>query len=77
MLDEAKKIEMDYKAIRYEDTRKAEERGIRKGRKEGLEKGLVATAKKMLAQGFSIKTITQLVDLPQSQIRALKASMNK
>ena len=85
MLDEAKKIEMDYKAIRYEDTRKAEERGIRKGRKqgreegreEGLLEGLVATAKKMLAQGFSIKTVTQLVDLPQSQIRALKASMNK
>ena len=85
MLDEAKKIEMDYKAIRYEDTRKAEERGIRKGRKqgreegreEGLLEGLVATAKKMLAQGFSIKTVTQLVDLPQSQIRELKASMNK
>ena len=60
---------MDYKAIRDEDTRKAEERGLRKG--------LVATAKKMLAQGFSIKTVTQLVDLPQSQIRALKASMDK
>ena len=77
MLDEAKKIEMDYKAIRDEDTRKAEERGIRKGRKEGLEKGLIATAKKMLKDGLNIKTISQYVDLPQGQIRALKASMNK
>ena len=83
MIDRRQQIEWDNRA--YEDylervgVEKGLQKGIQKGREEGHEEGLleglIATAKKMLQDGFDIKIISKYVDLSEDKILELKDSM--
>ena len=65
MLDEAQKIKWDYEAM------------IDYNRELATEEKAKLIAKNMLADGLSIETIAKYVDLPESRVRALKASMSR
>ena len=71
MISKQQQIEWDNRA--YDDY--LERVGVEKGLKKGREENGIATAKKMLQDGFDIKVISHYVDLPEDKILELKASM--
>ena len=81
MIDRIKQIEWDNRAMfheaRTQGEKKGFEQGLEKGLEQGLERGLVSSAMNMLAKGFDIKTISECVNLPESKIQDLKASIEK
>jgi predicted transposase/invertase (TIGR01784 family) len=62
-----KKSQMDAKAMFDAATQEGEAKGLA----EGMEKGLIMVAKKMLIQGFSIQNIMHLTDLSEEEIKSL------
>ena len=65
MIDRIKQIEWDNRAMLHEALAKGEEQGR------------ISSAINMLAYGLDIKTIAKYVNLPESKIQELKASIKK
>ena len=76
-IDRVQQIEWDYEAYMSEKTRQATEEGLEEGLEKGLKKGLILAAKGMLAKKLDIKLIAECVNLPESKIQELKASMEE
>ena len=81
MIDRIKQIEWDNRAVLHEARVQGERKGFEKGLEQGLEQGRlkaqISIVSNMLAYGFDIKTIAKCVNLPESKIQEIKASIEK
>ena len=85
MIDRIRQIEWDNRAVMHEartqGKREGLEEGLEQGLKQGLVKGrleeLVSVVGNMLSEGFDIKIIAKCVNLPESKIQEIIASIKK
>ena len=85
MIDRIKQIEWDNRAMFHEARTQGEKKGLEIGLEQGLKHGLqqgrleevLSVVGNMLAKGLDTKFIAECVNLPESKIQELKASIEK